>query len=159
MAVDPEIERLVTALRLFGYSTVMSCGGHPDRRTTGPYVMLRSRSAGDEIERAEREDDDVKKQRHYRAARLLAQKEMLDLKRVVDQLNEDTEVASARCFLELRPSGHSGFRLCFVHSDFDELLEDAVYIETIHARRSVMDGLVLKLTNELGIAPELVQSS
>lgn len=45
MPVDPEVVDVVTALRLLGFLTTMSCGGHVERFTGGPYVMFTSNSS------------------------------------------------------------------------------------------------------------------
>lgn len=45
LPVDKHIVPTVTALRLLGYSTIMSCGGHSDRITGGPYVVFISEDA------------------------------------------------------------------------------------------------------------------
>ena len=43
--LDPGSRELVACLRMIGLNTVMSCEGHPDRQTEGPYVMFRSAEA------------------------------------------------------------------------------------------------------------------
>lgn len=159
MGVDPEIEKLVTALRLLGYKTVMSCGGHLSRRTTGPYVVIRSEATGEFVDRAESEVDESKKQHWFREAQQLAQQEVLGLKYDVEAVNEYEGTTSRQEVMELRPSGHSNFRLCFVHSDFDGQLDHATYAEKIRSRRAAIKILVLKLASELGLEPELIQSS
>jgi hypothetical protein len=45
MPVDPEIVETVAILQLMGIDTSMSCGGHEDRITGGPYVMFTSKEA------------------------------------------------------------------------------------------------------------------
>ena len=158
MSVDPEIEKLVTALRLLGYKTVMSCGGHLSRRTTGPYVVIRSEATGEFVKRAEREVDESKKQQWFREAQQLAQQEVLGLKYHVEAVNECDGITSREGVMELRPSGHSSFRLCFVHSDFDKQLDNTAYTEKVRSRQAAIKILVLKLASELGLEPELIQS-
>jgi hypothetical protein len=154
MRVDPEIEQLVTALRLLGYKTVMSCGGHLDRRTTGPYVVIRSQATGELVDHAEREVDESKKQQWFREAQNLARQEVLGLKRHVDTVNERNDGTGRQSIMELRPSGHSSFRLCFVHADFDGQLDDTSYAEAIRSRRATIEILLTKLTSELGLELE-----
>lgn len=43
--VDEGIEDAVAAMGLLGFMTCMSCWGHSDRRTGGPYVMISSEEA------------------------------------------------------------------------------------------------------------------
>ena len=43
--MDPEVVDLVTGLRCIGYETILSCGGHVDRSTGGPYVVMVSKVA------------------------------------------------------------------------------------------------------------------
>lgn len=40
MPMDEKIINLVTSLRAHGFTTVMSCEGHTDRITGGPYVIM-----------------------------------------------------------------------------------------------------------------------
>jgi hypothetical protein len=44
-SLDPGSRELVACLRLLGIHTVMSCEGHADRKTEGPYVMFSSAQA------------------------------------------------------------------------------------------------------------------
>jgi len=43
--LDPGSRELVACLRLLGLKTIMSCEGHAERETEGPYVMFRSLEA------------------------------------------------------------------------------------------------------------------
>ncbi|HEU5187511.1 MAG TPA: hypothetical protein VFT87_03335, partial [Candidatus Saccharimonadales bacterium] len=45
MPVDPEITEAVAVLQLLGLKTTMSCAGHVDRITGGPYIICVSPSA------------------------------------------------------------------------------------------------------------------
>lgn len=45
MPVDDEILETVVAMRLLGFDTIMSCSGHTDRDTWGPYVVFQSKEA------------------------------------------------------------------------------------------------------------------
>ena len=45
MPVDPKIIETVAVLRLLGFTTVASCGGHVRRTTSGPYVMIEAPKA------------------------------------------------------------------------------------------------------------------
>lgn len=40
MPVDEGVEETVVALNLLGLDTIMSCWGHDDRNTLGPYIMF-----------------------------------------------------------------------------------------------------------------------
>lgn len=44
-SVDEGIVETVAVMALFGFTTTMSCWGHEDRDTGGPYVMFRSSKA------------------------------------------------------------------------------------------------------------------
>lgn len=43
--MDPAIIPAVVALRLLGFHTIASCGGHLNRHTGGPYVLIESPKA------------------------------------------------------------------------------------------------------------------
>ena len=43
--VDPPLESVVAALRLHGYRTISSCGGHIREYPRGPYVLVQSSAA------------------------------------------------------------------------------------------------------------------
>lgn len=45
MPIDEEIVETVAIMRLMGINTTMSCGGHLDRVTGGPYIMFSPREA------------------------------------------------------------------------------------------------------------------
>lgn len=45
MPVDEGIKETVAALNLLGLDTIMSCWGHDDRNTLGPYIMFSSEEA------------------------------------------------------------------------------------------------------------------
>ncbi|MBL8159514.1 hypothetical protein JNJ66_03595 [Candidatus Saccharibacteria bacterium] len=45
MPIDKEITEAVAALRLHGFNTISSCGGHVARNTGGPYVLFESQLA------------------------------------------------------------------------------------------------------------------
>ncbi|MDB5160218.1 MAG: hypothetical protein JWO99_481 [Candidatus Saccharibacteria bacterium] len=149
MVVDAEIETTVVALRLLGYKTVMSCGGHVDRRTTGPYVTFESESTHDLVMRAQRESDTVREQELLREAQRVAQREALPLKKKIERFNLERVIAGATTLLELRPVGHSRLRLCFVHADFDGIVEDALFVELMRSRQSEMSKFTSCLKHQL----------
>lgn len=149
MIVDAEIEATVVALRILGYKTVMSCGGHVDRRTTGPYVTFESESTHDLVMRARQESDRVHEQELFREAQRVTQREALPLKKNIERFNLERVSAGATTLLELRPVGHSHLRLCFVHADFDGIVEDAPFIELMRSRQSEMSKFTSRLKHQL----------
>lgn len=66
LPVDPEIINTVTILRLLGFNTTMSCSGHQDRYTGGPYVLFTSRKAKEyETKRRATQDPMSHLYKHY----------------------------------------------------------------------------------------------
>ena len=149
MVVDAEIETTVVALRLLGYKTVMSCGGHVDRRTTGPYVIFESESTHNLVTRAQQVSDEVREQALFREAQRVTQREALPLKTTIERFNLERVIAGATTLLELRPVGHSRLRLCFVHADFDGIIEDEVFVELMRSRQSEMCKFTSYLEHQL----------
>lgn len=137
MRVDADIEATVVALRLLGFKTTMSCAGHHDRRTTGPYVMFESQTAKEFIRKADalRQGD---KHNSIRVAQSLAQREADSLRSLIETFNHERAVSGLRPLLELRPVGPSGLRLCFVHADFDEIRDEKSYNALLEARQVEM---------------------
>jgi hypothetical protein len=149
MAVDAEIEETVVALRLLGYKTVTSCGGHLTRRTTGPYITFDSESTHDLVAKAQRESDEVREQELLREAQRVAQREALPLKKTIERFNLERAIAGATTLFELRPVGHSRLRLCFVHAEFDGVVEDSLFVELMRSRQSEMAKLTSRLKYQL----------
>lgn len=58
LQIDEGIVETVVAMRLLGFNTEMSCAGHEDRSTGGPYVMFTSKEAED-LEKAWRSTADI----------------------------------------------------------------------------------------------------
>lgn len=142
MSVDVEIEEAVTVLRLLGYATTMSCGGHADRPTMGPYVVIEAKGTRDVVKKANRELNQVRKQALFRCSQRMAQREVEDLRDRLDSFNRDSVLTRAGHFLHLQSIGHSKFRLCFVHADFDGILDGATHREVIRARRTIMNVFI-----------------
>lgn len=146
LGVDPGIEDAVVALRLAGYRTVMSCAGHLDRRTGGPYVVLESFAAARFARSVRSGSDSDKTQMIFRTAQQIALRELEPLKRLIEAFNE--RVGRRDQLLELRIVGHSKLRLCFTHSDFDPVDDDIAYARRLKDRRSAMTEFIRYLSRQ-----------
>lgn len=56
--MDAPITPAVVALRLLGFHTIASCGGHLDRHTGGPYVLIEASEAATLARKAQKIKDD-----------------------------------------------------------------------------------------------------
>lgn len=56
--MDASITPAVVALRLLGFHTIASCGGHLDRHTGGPYVLIEVPEAATLAQKAQKIDDE-----------------------------------------------------------------------------------------------------
>jgi pimeloyl-ACP methyl ester carboxylesterase len=118
--VDPEIELLVVALRICGFTTISSCGGHLDRATDGPYVMMHSMAGAQAMATALQACDSEKLETLKRAQELtLRDADTLYESVAAFEQSRPARISEPR--MEVRPVGHSDFRLCFVHADFDRI--------------------------------------
>lgn len=120
MPVDTGIEQTVVALRLLGFKTTMSCAGHADRITTGPYVMCESDEARTLYRSIESLRDVEAGEIGRRNCQAITLREANRLRTLIDHFSTDrTTATSSVQRLEIRPVGHWGFRVCFVNADFD----------------------------------------
>lgn len=134
MGVDGEIAETVTAMRLIGLTTRMSCGGHLDRITGGPYVTFIAQGA--EVYR--------KKCAAIANPKDMQYKEFVE-KAFVENLNEQAKLyALLERFYEKRPTpflqrltlrtmGFSTFKL-------DCQGADLAYISSPLAREELLEG-------------------
>ena len=139
MKVDPGIEEAVAALRLLGFQTTMSCAGHVDRATTGgPYIMFKSESAHAMYISTREELDPEVREATLRDCQIIALRDADRLRHIVERFSRSRSTSDNDQRLELRPVGHWGFRLCFVHADFSTLLSFREHKAEISARQSEM---------------------
>jgi hypothetical protein len=126
MSVDEEIAKTVAVLYLLGFMTVSSCGGHIDRITEGPYVILRSRRALLLEEKLKESSmTDVERER---IRGQIAMANFVDQARLFNLLCEfyTDSLQHPRSALTLRMIGMSDFRLNCLGSElaYIESLED-----------------------------------
>ena len=148
LPVDRKVRDTIVALRLLGFTTSASCGGHGDRVTTGPYVMLHCKPASLIVAAAKIEPAEKVRDTLLFEARMLTLREATKLRRLVESFSHHQN-RQGTSVLEIRPVGYSGFRLCFVHADFSYVLSQAQHKPAIKARQAEMDSFCTYLETRL----------
>ncbi|MFF5363170.1 hypothetical protein ACFY4I_27890 [Streptomyces scabiei] len=95
MPVDRHIVETVAILRLMGFKTHMSCGGHVDR-ARGPWVSFRPRQADTYSSKAHGEDDSAKTRRYWRLVEKYNAREMQRLLPYLVRFYENRQVPYER---------------------------------------------------------------
>lgn len=140
--VDETIAPLVAALRMSGFHTVSSCGGHEDRRTCGPYVMFRCEPAHKFYDSHRSSGSDA-----LAASQSMALREAHELLRLVKEFQNPLGGAQQR--LSVRPLGYAHFRLCFEQADFDSMTPEPEFAAILEARRRIIRGFMRFLVRRL----------
>lgn len=140
VSVDDEMRSLVAILRMCGFTTMSSCGGHPERPTDGPYVILQC----DPARAAERDAiqlvEATERLAALKACRLQTLRQADRLRLLVERFEAQRDLSSSSARLEVRPIGYAQYRLCFVHSDFSSILEPAEHqCEILRRQRAIED--------------------
>lgn len=102
--IDAEILDFVTTLRYVGYETILSCGGHADRITGGPYVVIISKKGRSILERDPSDKRNRLLARQATAAEAMSLYELLAKFYIHHQLDYSQQVT-------LRMIGNDAFRI------------------------------------------------
>lgn len=150
MPVDSEIIETVAALRLLGFDTILSCAGHTDRDTWGPYVAFESIKATPYSERwqkARNKRSMTAKMLQKQAVRANA-RERFRLHRLLVEFY-GTHPSSYEQTLCVRPLGLSANRLESLNAGIDSCLNVTSKSEMIVRRQEEMKSFTRYLKESI----------
>ena len=149
MTVDEPVVEAVAALRMLGLNTTMSCGGHLDRITGGPYIMFCSLQAYD-IEQKYRAL--TRKDKRYHSLRAEARKlnlqERAKLTPYLNEFYKDRQVPYGNRLI-ITPVGAEGSRLKCQSADDGHILPTSSYKLILNAHRAELQAFTDFLKSQL----------
>jgi hypothetical protein len=150
MPVDPGIDETVAILQLMGLHTTMSCAGHADRVTEGPYVMFLSPEAEKYREQCKKIKDpkDVEYKKLLQKARVCI---LSDMKALYDKLESfyQSRAGQSRAYLVLKSTGFSRARLDCQGAELAHILDQASRLRLLEENQMKMREFTEYLKKEV----------
>lgn len=139
MTVDTDIGETVAILQLMGFHTTMSCAGHADRVTEGPYVMFLSLEAEKYREQCRKIEDpkDAQYKKLLQKARACI---LRDMKALYDHLENfyQSRTGQPRGRLVLKSTGFSRARLDCHGAELAHILNQAPRLQLLEKNQLEM---------------------
>lgn len=144
--VDRQIVEAVTTLRLLGFTTTGSCGGHADRMLS-PYVAFRSATNADDRQHIEEAADQIARRRRKSQA---IQHNAAELGRLLSLLERfyDTRAVPYRQRLICQGFGIIGYRLTAQDADLVAVVSKDERRELVKRQRLEFDAFTAFLEAE-----------